>query len=126
MKKLFLIAFALIFSANLMMAQNAKVASKPVQSDKPKQVPVKMASTPAATSNKQEATKPAPQNTKPKEATVNTTPPKPADNSKAQQAKPGMKKDGTPDKRYKQNQKLKKDGTPDKRFKQNKPTGNGK
>ena len=28
-----------------------------------------------------------------------------------------MKKDGTPDKRYKANQHLKKDGTPDKRFK---------
>lgn len=31
-----------------------------------------------------------------------------------------FKKDGTPDKRYKQNKKLKKDGTPDKRYKQNK------
>ncbi len=31
-----------------------------------------------------------------------------------------MKKDGTPDKRYKANQKLKKDGTPDKRYKENK------
>ena len=31
-----------------------------------------------------------------------------------------MKKDGTPDKRYKENQKLKKDGTPDKRYKVNK------
>lgn len=31
-----------------------------------------------------------------------------------------LKKDGTPDKRYKQNQHLKKDGTPDKRFKTNK------
>ncbi len=31
-----------------------------------------------------------------------------------------LKKDGTPDKRYKQNQHLKKDGTPDKRFKENK------
>ena len=30
-----------------------------------------------------------------------------------------LKKDGTPDKRYKANQKLKKDGTPDKRFKSN-------
>lgn len=28
-----------------------------------------------------------------------------------------MKKDGTPDKRYKENKKLKKDGTPDKRYK---------
>ena len=31
-----------------------------------------------------------------------------------------MKKDGTPDKRYKANQHLKKDGSPDKRFKENK------
>ena len=30
-----------------------------------------------------------------------------------------LKKDGTPDKRYKANQKLKKDGTPDRRFKSN-------
>lgn len=31
-----------------------------------------------------------------------------------------MKKDGTPDKRYKENKNLKKDGTPDKRYKANK------
>ena len=31
-----------------------------------------------------------------------------------------VKKDGTPDKRYTENQKLKKDGTPDKRFNENK------
>lgn len=31
-----------------------------------------------------------------------------------------LKKDGTPDKRYKENQHLKKDGTPDKRYKGNK------
>ncbi len=32
------------------------------------------------------------------------------------------KKDGTPDKRYKENQKVKKDGTPDMRYKENKPS----
>ncbi len=31
-----------------------------------------------------------------------------------------LKKDGTPDKRYKQHKHMKKDGTPDKRFKENK------
>ncbi len=31
-----------------------------------------------------------------------------------------VKKDGTPDKRFKANKKLKKDGTPDKRYKENK------
>lgn len=42
--------------------------------------------------------------------------------TKAEAAKPGvkLKKDGTPDKRYKQNKHVKKDGTPDKRFKENK------
>ncbi len=37
-------------------------------------------------------------------------------------SKPGvkLKKDGTPDKRYKANKRLKKDGTPDKRYKENK------
>jgi hypothetical protein len=32
---------------------------------------------------------------------------------------PKTKKDGTPDKRYKENKKLKKDGTPDMRYKEN-------
>ncbi|CAA7197044.1 hypothetical protein [Chryseobacterium potabilaquae] len=42
--------------------------------------------------------------------------------SESKTAKPAakMKKDGTPDKRYKDNKKLKKDGTPDKRYKENK------
>ena len=31
-----------------------------------------------------------------------------------------VKKDGTPDKRYKENKHVKKDGTPDKRYKENK------
>lgn len=31
-----------------------------------------------------------------------------------------LKKNGTPDKRYKSSQKLKKDGTPDRRYKENK------
>lgn len=38
----------------------------------------------------------------------------------SQTAKGRVKKDGTPDKRFKENKKLKKDGTPDKRFKENK------
>lgn len=40
---------------------------------------------------------------------------------KPQAAKPAvkLKKDGTPDKRFKENQNLKKDGTPDRRYKAN-------
>ncbi|MBL3546842.1 hypothetical protein J2787_002321 [Chryseobacterium rhizosphaerae] len=44
---------------------------------------------------------------------------KPAEVKPAQPAAK-MKKDGTPDKRYKDNKHLKKDGTPDKRYKVNK------
>ncbi|CAD7804190.1 hypothetical protein CHRY9390_01188 [Chryseobacterium aquaeductus] len=51
--------------------------------------------------------------------TVNAVKPEAA---KPEAAKPTvkLKKDGTPDKRYKTNQTLKKDGTPDKRYKMNK------
>lgn len=35
-----------------------------------------------------------------------------------QKAEAKLKKDGTPDRRYKENKKLKKDGTPDKRYKE--------
>ena len=60
-----------------------------------------------------------------------------ADDSKADAAAPKLKKDGTPDMRYKENKAakeeakpsgpLKKDGTPDKRYKANKEAeGKGK
>lgn len=57
-----------------------------------------------------------------------TTPTKPAVPASAKMTSPGnsrsapghLKKDGTPDKRYKENKHVKKDGTPDKRFKENK------
>lgn len=53
---------------------------------------------------------------------VKTTTVKPVKAAETKAAKPAqkLKKDGTPDKRYKENQKLKKDGTPDKRYKVNK------
>ncbi|PSK92201.1 hypothetical protein [Taibaiella chishuiensis] len=50
-----------------------------------------------------------------------------APKEKAPEAKPAtaagpLKKDGTPDKRYKENKHVKSDGTPDKRYKENKAT----
>jgi hypothetical protein len=63
----------------------------------------------------QTATKPAP---KPKAATTESKPAVKKE-TKATTTAP-MKKDGTPDKRYKENKKMKKDGTPDKRYKENK------
>ncbi|WP_315054075.1 hypothetical protein [Chryseobacterium indoltheticum] len=55
-----------------------------------------------------------------KSTTTKTVKPiKAADTNTAKSATK-LKKDGTPDKRYKENQKLKKDGTPDKRYKVNK------
>lgn len=48
---------------------------------------------------------------------------KPANAGKANPSSTGkVKKDGTPDRRFKENKKLKKDGTPDMRFKDNKQT----
>lgn len=54
--------------------------------------------------------------------TTTTKAVKPVKAVETKAAKPAqkLKKDGTPDKRYKENQKLKKDGTPDKRYKVNK------
>lgn len=49
-----------------------------------------------------------------KKQSTQKTVPLPANSQSAK-----MKKDGTPDKRYKANQHLKKDGTPDKRYKKN-------
>jgi hypothetical protein len=128
MKKLFVIALALIINAHFVSAQNAKSETKPTQvTEKPKQVPVKMAAQPAPSSNaKPAATAQSTQNAPSREGSVNSKPTKSTENSNAEQTKPVMKKDGTPDKRYKANQNLKKDGTPDKRFKENKPTDSKK
>lgn len=52
--------------------------------------------------------------------TPGSVPSKQATAKPAPAATAPLKKDGTPDKRYKENKKLKKDGTPDKRYKENK------
>ncbi len=123
MKKLFLIAIVTFLSVHISQAQNTKVDAKSTQKVQPKQIPVKMAAKPmTAKDNKQEAATPVSGNTQPREATTNQSQTKPVESSATPQGKPVMKKDGTPDKRYKQNQTLKKDGTPDKRYKENKPT----
>ena len=109
MKKLLLSALALVGFASFTIAQTA---------------PAKTA-TPAAKSKMTVVKKDAP----PKTAKVVPMPAKPAATAKpATAAKPAaagpVKKDGTPDKRFKANKTpegpLKKDGTPDKRFKANK------
>lgn len=126
MKKLIVIAVAFILNVQFLSAQNAKSESKSTQaSEKPKQVPVKMVAQPAPVSNTK-ATNQETKNTTGKESSVSAKPGKSEDNTKAEQTKPVMKKDGTPDKRYKANQNLKKDGTPDKRFKENKPSDSKK
>ncbi|WP_029297995.1 hypothetical protein [Chryseobacterium hispalense] len=70
---------------------------------------------PAATSAHHQTAKMA-QVSKPAKTAATATPAK----AEAAPAAAKMKKDGTPDKRYKENKKLKKDGTPDKRYKENK------
>jgi hypothetical protein len=63
-------------------------------------------------------------NTRPVAKTTKTVKTTTADSKSAKPASTTtgvkMKKDGTPDKRYKTSQHLKKDGTPDKRYKENK------
>lgn len=65
-----------------------------------------------------------PEQTSQKPAQNNTKPASSGKNNKeihsSEQNPDKLRKDGKPDKRYKENKKLKKDGTPDKRFKENK------
>lgn len=81
-------------------------------------MPKDMAKTPPPKVQKMEAAKPAVE----AKSTMQTT--SPAEVKPAMEVKPlvattavKVKKDGTPDKRYKANAHLKKDGTPDKRYK---------
>jgi hypothetical protein len=124
MKKLFLIAASFLLSVQLLSAQNTRNDAKPTQTQtaKPKQVPVKMVAKPVPASNSKATTNSqAPKDAPSKEATVNAKPNKANEQAKPNDGKPVLKKDGTPDKRYKANQTLKKDGTPDKRYKENRP-----
>ncbi|HRG58851.1 MAG TPA: hypothetical protein PK323_07805 [Bacteroidia bacterium] len=122
MKKILSIAVAFLMCATLTFAQDAKPKAKPVGTVQPKQIPLKAVSSSKAVS-KQEPAEASPQNAAQKEAGVNAQPAKSNENTNVQQGKPVLKKDGTPDRRYKENQKLKKDGTPDKRYKENKEAG---
>lgn len=126
MKKLLLIASFYVCSFAVV---NAQTTRKEVSTGKKENTPAinadpsKQALKPVSPRvNQSPTTAPATQKTE-KPA------PKPAENStvkednKAQTApsKTTLKKDGTPDKRYKANQqKMKKDGTPDMRYKENK------
>ncbi|MFT3701997.1 MAG: hypothetical protein QM802_06495 [Agriterribacter sp.] len=93
MKKFILAIVVLLFSAGVTFAQTTKPAKEKAKTTK--KAAAATTATPAA------ATAAAP-----------TAAP-------AASAKP-VKKDGTPDKRFKENKHTKKDGTADKRFKENK------
>jgi hypothetical protein len=103
MKKVFSLIVALMCFSALTFAQK--------KDDKAKAVPAK-----------KETTKPAPPTAKP---AATATPAKSAATAKPEEKH--LKKDGTPDMRYKENKEakpeakhLKKDGTPDMRYKENK------
>lgn len=115
MKKFLLSAIALVGFASLSIAQTAAKAKTDAPAAKPKMTVVKKDAAPAAPAKVATlpAAKPAAPAAKP--ATTTTAGP--------------VKKDGTPDKRFKANKTapaatpagpVKKDGTPDKRFKANK------
>jgi hypothetical protein len=103
----------------------ANPAVKPVEA-KPKT----NATTPNKSNEQKPATKPTEAKAAPKATEVkpaNKPAPqsqvKPAPKTEAKSTQSGTdsktKKDGTPDRRYKENKKLKKDGTPDMRYKEN-------
>ena len=132
MKKLFLIAS--IFACSVTVA-NAQTTKKEVTSGKKVNAPAMQADP------SKQAVKPVNPTTKPSNPAPASTQkqenptPKPAAPSvnkeekkvKVSTGNPPLKKDGTPDKRYKANQqKLKKDGTPDMRYKENKPVEKNK
>ena len=122
MKKV-LIAFIVFFGFSVLSM--AQPVTKPVKkaADKTKVAPAAKAATPAKTATMPKTATKAPATEK-----VKTTAKAPAaDKQNPSAAAPGvLKKDGTPDKRYKANKTatgpLKKDGTPDMRYKSNKPT----
>jgi len=92
MKRLILAALVLLLGTGVGFAQQA-----PAKTHQTKTKHVKKEATAAKT-----------------KASASTTQ---ATTASAATASTPVKKDGTPDKRYKQNKHLKKDGTPDKRFK---------
>ena len=122
MKNFILIAVAIFFSVTTSFAQNAKKQTQPVKGNQPKAVSLKPVAAKPGTGEARQTTNP----TKSVSAQSNTTaqPLTATPVAVAQDPSKGpvLKKDGTPDKRYKENQKLKKDGTLDKRYKENKPS----
>jgi hypothetical protein len=126
MKKLLLLLCAVMITAPLFAQQLNKAESSKKPGTRPAPVQV-------SPSKEKPATKDRP-------AQIQATPPAVAPMQQAGKEKPvtkesskeesgndrKMKKDGTPDKRFKENKKLRKDGKPDLRYKQNKEKGKGK
>lgn len=105
-----------------MPAAAAKTVQKPAEQTAATIKKVPAAATQAAANTKQTAVKTSNATTAPVKAAAATTTSK-ATATKAvvtTNANVVLKKDGTPDKRYKEAQQLKKDGTPDMRYKKNK------
>ena len=127
MKKLFLIASIFTSSFAVVTAQTTKKevsTGEKVNAPATKSDPSKQAVKPVNPTSKQVAMPPANTQKQDRPAPKPAAPPAIKEDKKAETApsKAPLKKDGTPDKRYKANkQKLKKDGTPDMRYKENKP-----
>jgi hypothetical protein len=130
MKRIILTALSLVLGLGIASAQAPTTTKPAVKTEKkeatvapesPKSQPVKaVAPTSATKPTVKPATTQPSQNPK-SPANAGQAPAKkgPATVSPSGQATK-TKKDGTPDKRYKENQKRKKDGTPDMRYKENK------
>jgi hypothetical protein len=137
MKRIILSALSLILGLGIASAQAPATTNPAAKSEKkeatvapisPKSQPIKAV---APTTESKPAVKTAPSQPRIESATPSTSTKAPvnASQSTAKKSQPTIspagpttktKKDGTPDRRYKENQKLKNDGTPDKRYKENK------
>jgi hypothetical protein len=122
MKNFILIAVAIFFSVTTSFAQNAKKQTQPVKGNQPKAVSLKPVAAKPGTGEARQTTNPTKSVSAQENSSVQVKQATPAQAKEEQSKGPVLKKDGTPDKRYKENQKLKKDGTPDKRYKENKPS----
>jgi hypothetical protein len=131
MKRIILSSLALLLGFGIVAAQSPSNSKQPaVKTEKKevKAVPAPKQAQPVKAVVPTSATKPAVKQevspaTNPKANEVSGTKADPNSTPRISPAGPTTKtkKDGTPDKRYKENKNLKKDGTPDMRYKENKP-----
>ena len=123
MRKVFLLCLVFVFS-NTFYAQDVESVAKKAKAKTEKTAKKVEEKTKSATKKAKEATE---KTAKKVESKTKTTAKKVADKTESTVSKAASKtkKDGTPDKRFKEAVTTKKDGTPDKRYKENNASATG-